>query len=73
MSSFLPNCRKCGSFEELLDAARSGKLVSVAIAGIDDDGCIVTACSETDDFARILGAIARLTYRVNVIQDEVTS
>jgi hypothetical protein len=55
--------------EEVLAEARSGKIVSVAIAGVEVDGGIVSAWSETDDFGKLLGAVARLEFRINANQD----
>ena len=55
--------------EEVLAAARAGKVVGVALATIDLDGSIGAAWSETDNFPCLLGAIARLEYRVNFNQD----
>lgn len=54
--------------EEVLADARAGKIVSVAIAGVEADGTIVSAWSETDDFGRLLGAVSRLEHRINVNQ-----
>lgn len=55
--------------EEILAEARAGKVVGVAIATVGLDGSIGAAWSETDNFPCLLGAIARLEYRVNVNQD----
>ena len=55
--------------EEVLAAAREGKIVGVAIATIDLDGSIGAAWSETDNFPALLGSIARLEHRVNINQD----
>jgi hypothetical protein len=55
--------------EEMLKDAREGKLASVALAAVNQDGSVVQSWSETDDFARLLGAVARLQYRINVRQD----
>jgi hypothetical protein len=55
--------------EEMLKDAREGKIASVALAAVNHDGAVVQSWSETDDFARLLGAVARLQYRINVRQD----
>jgi hypothetical protein len=55
--------------EEVLAEARAGKIASVAIAGVESDGSIVSAWSETDDFGKLLGAVARLQFRINANQD----
>lgn len=55
--------------EELLAAAHDGKLTSFAVAGVDDEGCIVTSWSLSDDSAKLLGAINRLNHLVNTFQD----
>ena len=54
--------------EEALKEAREGKITAVAIAAVDSEGALLTMWSETDDFGRLLGAIARLEYRVNDTQ-----
>jgi len=41
----------------------------VAIATIALDGSIGSAWSETDDFGKLVGAVARLQHRLNVNQD----
>jgi hypothetical protein len=55
--------------EEVLAAAREGRIVSVAIATISVDGSLGSAWSETDDFGKLVGAVARLQHRLNVNQD----
>lgn len=54
--------------EEALEEARAGNIVSVAISTIEKDGTIGGSWSETDDFPRLLGAIARLQHRINLNQ-----
>jgi Tfp pilus assembly ATPase PilU len=54
--------------EEVLADAKAGKITSIAIAGLEVGGDIIAAWSETDDFGRLLGAIARLQYRINANQ-----
>ena len=54
--------------EEVLADAREGKISAVAIAAVESEGALITTWSETDDFGRLLGAIARLEYRINVNQ-----
>lgn len=55
--------------EDALADARRGKLVTVAIAGFTQTGEVWTNWSETDDFGRLLGAVARLAYRINDTQE----
>lgn len=59
--------------EEVLAEAREGKITAVAIAGVSSDGSTVQAWSETDDFGKLLGAVTRLQYRINVHQDPATT
>lgn len=54
--------------EELLTEAREGKITAVAIAALRTDRAISATWSETDDFAGLLGAVARLEYRLNAEQ-----
>jgi hypothetical protein len=54
--------------EEVLAEAREGKIVAVAIAGVNLDGSISSAWSETDDFGKLLGSVARLEHRININQ-----
>ena len=54
--------------EEALKEAKEGKLSAVAIAAVESEGALITTWSETDDFGRLLGAIARLQHRINVNQ-----
>lgn len=56
--------------EEALERAREGEIVALAIATIEKDGSTGCSWSETDDFGRLLGSIARLQYRINVNQDK---
>ena len=57
--------------EELLEQARRGDLVMVAVAGVNADDELVQSWSESYDFGRMLGSIARLQHRMNILQDEV--
>lgn len=52
-----------------LKAAKKGELVTVGICGIARDGSVWSSWSETDDFAKLLGAVSRLGYRINATQD----
>lgn len=54
--------------EGILADAREGKIVAVAIAGVEIDGSIVCSWSDSDRFGSLLGAIARLQHRLNVNQ-----
>ena len=54
--------------EEVLKEAKEGKIASVAIAAIADDGAVWTSWSETDNFGALLGAVSRLAHRINVRQ-----
>lgn len=54
--------------EEILAKAKQGEITAVAIAGVDLDGSISCSWSETDDFGRLLGSVARLLHRINVNQ-----
>ena len=55
--------------EEVLAEARAGKIVAVAIAGVDLDGSISCAWSESDDIGKLLGSVTRLQFRINANQD----
>lgn len=55
--------------EEMLEEAKSGKIISVAIAAVENDGSISSSWSGTDDFPRLLGSIARLQHRINIKTD----
>jgi len=55
--------------EEVLTAAREGRVLSVAAVSITIKGSIGSAWSETDDFGKLVGAVARLQHRLNVNQD----
>lgn len=54
--------------EEVLERAREGKVVSVAIATLNADGSVGSAWSETDDFGKLLGSVCRLEHRINTEQ-----
>lgn len=54
--------------EEVLAEAKAGKITGVAIATLDVDGSLGAAWSETDEFGRLLSAVARLQYRINANQ-----
>jgi hypothetical protein len=56
--------------EEALERARAGEVASVALAFVSSDGSTWCSWSETDDFARQLGSIARLQHRMNIRQDD---
>lgn len=54
--------------EGILAEARDGKIVAVAIAGVEFDGTIISSWSESDRFGSLLGAVARLLHRLNANQ-----
>lgn len=54
--------------EEVLLEAREGKITGVAIATVQNDGSVGASWSETDNFPTLLGSIARLQHRINVVQ-----
>lgn len=55
--------------EEVLARAQKGEIVAIAIAGVNLDGAISCAWSETDDFGKLVGSVSRLLHRLNVNQD----
>jgi len=55
--------------EAALEKARSGDVVTVGIATVHRDGSVGCSWSETDDFGRLLGSVARLQHRINENQD----
>lgn len=56
--------------ESTLAMAREGKITSLAIAMVESGGETSCCWSETDDFGRLLGSIARLQHRMNIRQDQ---
>lgn len=54
--------------EGILADAREGKIVAVAIAGVERDGTIISSWAESDHFGALLGAISRLQHRININQ-----
>jgi alpha-beta hydrolase superfamily lysophospholipase len=54
---------------ELLEKATRGEIESVAIAAVETGGVLVSTWSQTDDFGRLLGAVARLEHRLNANQN----
>jgi len=55
--------------EDALKMAKDGRLKSVAIAAVGSDDSVWTSWSETDNFAMMLGAVSRLSYRINETQE----
>jgi hypothetical protein len=62
------NASVIARLEEVLAEAREGKIAAVAIAGVYSDGSTAQVWSQTDDFGKLLGAVARLEYRINFHQ-----
>jgi hypothetical protein len=56
--------------EEALAEAREGTITAVAIAVVNSDGSTSHSWSEADDFGKLMGAITRLQYRLNVKVDK---
>lgn len=48
--------------EGILELARAGKIVSVAIATVSDDNCTGRAWSQTDSYGMMLGSITLLSH-----------
>lgn len=55
--------------EEALIQAREGKIAAVAIAVVHSDGAISRSWSESDNFALLLGSVARTLHALNVRAD----
>lgn len=55
--------------EEMLEEARNGKIIAIAIAAVEIDGSISSSWSGSDDFPRLLGSIARMQHRINIKTD----
>ncbi len=55
--------------KDALKAAENGELIGVGVAGVCKDGSCWTSWSQIDDFARLLGSVTRLQYRMNAEQD----
>jgi hypothetical protein len=51
--------------EEALRQARAGQLSSVAVAAVYRDGCTQQAWSSAPSVSLLIGAAARLVYRLN--------
>lgn len=56
--------------EEVLKLARAGELSAVAIAVVYRDGRTGARWSPSPRFASVLGAVDRLAYKLNQLQDE---
>lgn len=50
--------------QEWLDAAKAGEVVAVGLAGVRYDGATRTQYSETANAGTLIGACARLQYRM---------
>lgn len=57
--------------EELLEDARSGKIVDIAYAGATLSGETVTAFSKTENAHMRLSAVSRLLHRLQISWDQV--
>jgi hypothetical protein len=51
--------------EDAIRAAKKGQYACIAIAAVNQDGSIVTSWSQSDVFARLLGSVARLQFKLN--------
>ena len=56
--------------EWVLEQARTGKVLSVAIALVNDEGETNCAWSATDDVLKLLASVARMQHRLNLNIDE---
>lgn len=66
-----PATRSAGcvaTLENMLALARDGKLVGVAVAGVDLEGCTHTAFEGGENIATLIGSTERLKYRLLMFQ-----
>ena len=55
--------------ERVLTEAREGRISSVAIAHVDREGCVTAEWSKPPSVGLLLGAVARLAHRLNLMAD----
>lgn len=59
-----PNPRVIELLEQQLEAARRGEVSGVAIATLSPDGCAGALWAHQSDYFSLIGAVARLQYRL---------
>ena len=58
--------------ETILKEAREGKISSLAIAVVDDEGAMNCCWSDSEDTGRLIGSVARLQHRLNLSIDDAS-
>lgn len=60
-------------FERAAKDAREGHIISAAIAFVNADHSVSSEAATTDSATLLLGAIARLFHRQNILMDDATT